>query len=277
MEGFHDPLWDRLDLSAKGHMTQPPAQGATVLEYFWPRAEMQAQVRTWKEVAGDQNRTYRGLQDLDESMLLAFMAVSILQGYLGVRSREAMFPGSEGIILNKSVWCRHISLDQYKALTSLIGHEGFHQYEVNHQMPDGRQVQSDDQLHHVRRFTDTMFKTFRRAYVPGPLLVVDETMIEWTGASVIYTIYISNKPRPEGICIKTVVDGNSRVLLAGEIVEDPYQMGLKYTGPGAGKVASTTLRVVWPDRNSTIKRVILADAWFGNVATARVLQRYNFE
>ena len=200
---------------------------------------MQAQVRTWKEVAGDQKRTYRGLQDLDESMLLAFMAVSILQGYLGVRSREAMFPGSEGIILNKSVRCRHISLDQCKALTSLIGHESFHQYEVNHHLPDGRQVQSDDQLRHVRRFTDTMFETFRHAYVPGPLLVVDETMIEWTGASVIYTIYISNKPHPEGICIKTVVDGNSRVLLAGEIVEDPYQMGLKYTESGAGKVAST--------------------------------------
>ena len=214
---------------------------------------------------------------MDENLLMAFMAVSILQGHLGVRSRETMFTGKRGVILNKSLWGHHIFLDQYQALVSLIGHEGFEQYDPTHVLPDGRVMLETDSFRKVRKFTDLMFETFRNAYTPGRLIVVDETMIEWTGASVIYTVYISNKPHPEGICIKSLVDANSRVLLAGEFIEEPWEMQRKYTKPGANKVAATTLRVVWRYRNSTTTRVLLCDAWFGTLATARVLQRYNFE
>ena len=55
-----------------------------------------------------------------------------------------------------------------------------------------------------------------------------------------------------------MVDANSRILLGGEFVERPEEMGRKQTH-GAGKVAATALRVVKPYHNS-IQRVLLCDA-----------------
>ena len=101
--------------------------------------------------------------------------------------------------------------------------------------------------------------------------------IEWTGASNMHRVFISNKPCPEGFCIKTVADGITRILSGGEFIESPIEMSRMHIKSCSSKVASTTLRVMWPDANLPTTRVLMCDAWFGTLATARLLQRHGIE
>ena len=255
------------------------SSGASKLEFFWrfwPRSQLQDQVRAWKRAADEEKRTYRGLKELYKALFLAYMAVSLLQGHSGVCSRQVVFGhDEEGVILNKWTWTHHISAAQYQSITSLIGKAGFSAYEPGHLLADGRTVMDTDSMGKVRKFTDLMFQTFRSVYTPGRLLVEDDSMIEWTGASVMHKVYIANKPHLEGFCIKTLVDGNTRIILAGEFVEHSLDKGRMATERGFGKVACT-MRVVSPYANLT-PRVLICDAWFGTLGTARLLQRHCIE
>jgi hypothetical protein len=50
------------------------------------------------------------------------------------------------------------------------------------------------------------------------ILVVDETMVFWTGQGVHLT-YLPRKPTPLGVMLKTICDGASRVILGWEFTE----------------------------------------------------------
>ena len=163
-------------------MTPAMSSGASKLEFFWrfwPRSQLQDQVRAWKRAADEEKRTYRGLKELYKALFLAYMAVSLLQGHSGVCSRQVVFGhDEEGVILNKWTWTHHISAAQYQSITSLIGKAGFSAYEPGHLLADGRTVMDTDSMGKVRKFTDLMFQTFRSVYTPGRLLVEDESLIE---------------------------------------------------------------------------------------------------
>ena len=61
---LHNRLWDDLDLSTGGQLTPAMPSGASKLEYFWrfwPRSQLQDQVRAWKRAADEEERTLRGL------------------------------------------------------------------------------------------------------------------------------------------------------------------------------------------------------------------------
>ena len=82
-------------------------------------------------------------------------------------------------------------------------------------------------------------------------------------------------PTQKAFCIKTLVDGITRIILAGEFVEHPLEMRRMATERGFGK-ACTTMRVVSPYANLTPK-VLICDAWFCTLAPARLLQRHGIE
>ena len=243
---------------------------------FWPRRFMSdTQLPLWQDVLEERRNDFKGVDKFDKPLMLSMMAVSIVQGVLGISSRDTLVSNKRGALLRKSKYMQHVNLNHHKAFVRIIHEVGFEHYRDLDILEDGRVLLATDYIRKVRKFTDLMFRTFRHAYEPRVLLTEDKTMIEWTGASTFYTIYIANKPHPEQFCIKTVVDANSRILLGGEFVERPEEMARKVTY-GAGKVAATTVRVVKPYHNS-IKRVLLCDAWFGTVATARLLVQHNIE
>jgi hypothetical protein len=80
----------------------------------------------------------------------------------------------------------------------------------------------------------------QEVYVPGSILVADETMVGWKGATNIHITVLSNKPTGKGVCLKTLVDGHTRVMTALEFVESKEQQGLKRYSK-EGKAAAVTL------------------------------------
>jgi hypothetical protein len=53
---------------------------------------------------------------------------------------------------------------------------------------------------------------WEEVYVPGSILVADETMVGWKGSTNIHSTFLLNKPKGEGVCLKTLVDGHTRVM-----------------------------------------------------------------
>lgn len=66
---------------------------------------------------------------------------------------------------------------------------------------------------------DLFATTWRRAWCPGHLLTMDETMVWWTGLRSAHLTYLPRKPTPLGFQLKTLCDGQSHILLNMEICE----------------------------------------------------------
>jgi hypothetical protein len=123
----------------------------------------------------------------------------------------------------------------------------------------------------VRRFAVDLRQHWQEIFAPGSILVVDETMIGWTGATNIHITVLPNKPVPKGVCLKTLVDGHTRVMLNFEFVESKVEQGLKrYCDEG--KSAAVTLRLTEPWHNQGA-RIVIADAWFGSLPASWALMK----
>ena len=99
----------------------------------------------------------------------------------------------------------------------------------------------------------------------GKYLVIDETMIWWTGLSSGHLTFLPRKPTPLGFQLKTVVDGSSGVLLALEIVEGKEVDSAKKHVRELGQTCATTLRVLEPFYSKG--HVLIGDSWFGSLKT----------
>jgi hypothetical protein len=100
-------------------------------------------------------------------------------------------------------------------------------------------------------------------------LVPDETMIFWTGAGELYMRYLPRKPTPCGIMLKTLCDGDSKIMLAAEVSEYKEVMVKKEYQDINGASCATTLRLTkyWVGSG----RTVVADSWFGRCNTAEHL------
>jgi hypothetical protein len=58
-------------------------------------------------------------------------------------------------------------------------------------------------------------------------MVVDEPMIGWTGTTNVHITVIPNKPIDKGVCLKTLCDARTRVMLATEFVESAVPQARK--------------------------------------------------
>jgi hypothetical protein len=102
---------------------------------------------------------------------------------------------------------------------------GFPGYEEGERLPDGRAAVGQDPLKFIRRFADQLVQEWREVFVPGTMLVADETMVGWTGATNI--TYLPNKPTDKGVCLKTLCDARTRVMIHFEFVEGKGEQGNK--------------------------------------------------
>jgi hypothetical protein len=128
-----------------------------------------------------------------------------------------------------------------------------------------------DPLKLVRRFVDRLQAHWQAVYVPGALLVADETMVGWKGATNVHITYLPNKPTDRGVCLKTLVDGHTRVMISVEFVKSKEQQVLKRYSV-EGRAAAVCLRLTEPWHMAS-PRTLLADAWFGGVPTSVGLMR----
>lgn len=89
-------------------------------------------------------------------------------------------------------------------------------------------------------------QAWQKAWNPGSLLVADETMVQWEGVSSAHLTYIVRKPTPLGFELRTLVDGDSGVLLNAELCEGAELEDLKDYVEEWGKHTAATLRLTEP-------------------------------
>jgi hypothetical protein len=96
-------------------------------------------------------------------------------------------------------------------------------------MPDGRPASPNDPIKPVRRFADAVLQVWHHLYRPDSLLVADETMVGWTGATNIHITMLPNKPTSQGVCLKTFCEASTRVMTKKkfEFVEGTLEQGVK--------------------------------------------------
>ena len=121
----------------------------------------------------------------------------------------------------------------------------------------------------VASFMEQLFKHWREAWNAGDYLVVDESMVFWTGLGDLHITYLPRKPTPFGIMLKTACCAASKVMLAAEVVEGKVVDATKKWFAETGATTSCTLRLVEPYKGTG--RVVIGDSWFGSCKTAEWL------
>ena len=103
------------------------------------------------------------------------------------------------------------------------------------------------------------------------MLVVDESMIQWTAECGVHLTYLPRKPTPLGIGIKCMVDHTSGIMLCADLLEGKGIDNKKEFVAEYGVATATTLRLVAPYFGSA--RVVIADSWFGSYKCAVALRQ----
>jgi hypothetical protein len=226
---------------------------------FFPMELLEPHFRAWSAHAEEAGRT--GLQNIDESMFLVFLSLVIKMGLLGLRRREHYFTG----VFKSTAMTQRT----FENILYTVRDAGLGAYEAGTPYPDGRIAHVGDPLSCIRLFADQLQQEWQEAFVPGSVLVVDETMVGWTGATNIHITYLPNKPTSKGVCLKTLCDARTRVMLSFEFVEQRQEQLMKAYAE-EGLAAAVTLRLCEPWHNKA-PRIIIADAWFGGLPTSYAL------
>ena len=79
----------------------------------------------------------------------------------------------------------------------------------------------------VKWFLDEAQTQWRSSWVPGTVLVVDESMVGWGGMGEQELTFIPRKPCDLGMVMKTLVCGSTGVMLVAEIFEGAEKMKKK--------------------------------------------------
>jgi hypothetical protein len=103
-------------------------------------------------------------------------------------------------------WLQHCTFEN---LLYTIRDAGFEPYEEHQIIPDRREAWGGDPLRPMRRFADELQSHWQDVYKPGFSMVVDESMIGWTGATNVHITVLPNKPTPAGECSKTLCDART--------------------------------------------------------------------
>jgi hypothetical protein len=158
--------------------------------------------------------------------------------------------------------------------TNIIRDAGFATHEDGAVLSDGRVSSTDDPWKMVRKRVDGIQMHCRTVYEPGSLLVVDDSMIGWTGAATIHMTCLPNKPTSRGVCLKILADGNTRVMLAIDFVECATKQAQKqYADEGKAAAVILGLTEHW---HNQMPRTILMDSWFASMPTVVSLLKRGF-
>jgi hypothetical protein len=257
---FDDQLADRhpaIDIISSGRLRSNVGMTPCALFLaFFPMSHVEPCFEGWRKHAAEHDR--RGLSNLDSKMFMRFIALVLRMGLLGLRRRDHHF--------TPEVKSTAMSQTTFESLLYTVRDVGFPGYEERERLPDGRAAVGNDPLKFIRRFADQLVQEWQEVFVPGTTLVADETMVGWTGATNIHITYLPNKPTDKGVCLKTLCDARTRVMINLEFVEGNGEQEYKRYAD-EGRAAAVCLRLTEPWHNQ-VPRVLIADAWFGGVPTA---------
>jgi hypothetical protein len=260
---FEDPLISQhpnFDIDCPGRLRVRVAMTPCDLFLtFFPMALVETAFPSWRAHAEANGR--KGLENLDKKMFMRFLSLLLRMAVSGLRRRALNF--SDAVVSTT------MTQRLFENLLYTVRDVGFPQYEEGQPLTDGRIATANDPLRQVRRFADDLQQHWQEVYVPGSLLVVDETMVGWTGATNVHITVLPNKPTDKGVCLKSACDAHTRVMVSFEFVESRQEQEQKrYVEEG--KSAAVTLRLTEPWHHKG-PRVVLADAWFGGILTAVAL------
>lgn len=111
--------------------------------------------------------------------------------------------------------------------------------------------------------------SWNAAWTPGCRLVIDESMLWWTGCTPAHKTVMPRKPTPLGFQMKTLVDGSSGILLNMELCDGKEVQQKKPYVKDFGATCACTLRLT--ERWWGTGREIIGDSWFGSVNTVTAL------
>jgi len=263
VQHFDDQMTQRhpnFDRECAGRLRGHPVQSPCALFMaFMPLELIEPRFSHWRMHAAEHD--HHGIQALDRPMFLRFLALVIKMGLLGLRRRDHYFkePGASNVMSQRT----------FESLLYTIRDCGFQGYAEGDNLPDGRIATDTDPLKRVRRYTDELQSHWQEVFVLGSLLVIDESMVGWTGATNVHITVLPNKPTSRGVCLKTLCDAHSRVMVALEFVESQHEQSQKrYVDEGKATAVMLRLTEAWHHKGP---RLVLADAWFGGVPTAVAL------
>jgi hypothetical protein len=118
----------------------------------------------------------------------------------------------------------HVPKRTFENLLYTIRDTDVEPYKVQPMISDCREAWVADPLRPMRRCADELQFQWQDVYKPGCSMVVDESMIGWTGAKNVHITVLSNKPTDKGECSKTPCDACAHVMLAKEFSHSTYQM-----------------------------------------------------
>ena len=124
----------------------------------------------------------------------------------------------------------------------------------------------DDIFNPVRKFVDMWNANMVEAFIPGWVIVVDESMAKWLGKGMPGLMVVPRKPTPKGREAHTTACGVTGVIIFYEIYEGKEKMNGKEFVKEAGKNPAKALRCTKAWFRSG--RVIVVDSGFASVTLA---------
>ena len=127
----------------------------------------------------------------------------------------------------------------------------------------------NDPLRHTRDFIIAMNNQVQSCFSPGPYITPDESMIAGFSWFLTCVTVILRKPRPVGHELKTVCCALTCICINAEVQEGKEFMATKSYRALFPAAVACTMRLCEPWMNT--HRIVIADSWFGSVATAVAL------
>jgi hypothetical protein len=225
---------------------------------FFPMELVEPRFEHWRAHARENDR--KRLANLNRPIFMVFFALVLKMGLTGLRRREHYFTDAvEASTMSQAVFLN---------LMYTTRDAGFAAYQEGSPLPDGRTAFIDDPLRLVRRFFDEVQQVWHDVYVPGAVMVVDETMVGWTGATNIHITVLPKKPTSRGVCLKTISDASTRVMVAMEFVEAGTEQGIKRYAEEGWSAAAAHGALAQPCPPHTHRRCLVWRHAYGSLPVA---------
>jgi hypothetical protein len=149
-----------------------------------------------------------------------------------------------------------MSLTTFNSLLYTIRDADFEPYREGDMLPDGgtstaRDPRKGETVNVSQGIHKHLWISFhwQEEYVSGPLAVFDEPMIGWTGATNAHVTVLPCKTTDKGICLKTLCDTQTQVMVALEFVESQDdQAKMRYVDKGKAAAVILWLTEPWHKR-----------------------------
>jgi hypothetical protein len=143
-------------------------------------------------------------------------------------------------------------------------------------LPDTHAIREDNYAE-FRQFLNAFNEQRQTNFAASTVLTVDESSSQWTGElerkgrldGVPNITFNPTKPHPVAIEAKTMVDGETGIVLQAEIMEGKVSMPKKEFWEQYGPTTALLLRLTKPYWGT--QRHVLGDAWFSSVRSALAL------